>query len=286
MPALLRLDPAHPPLWRTERTLQFGVGAVAVLEDPAPWQQHLVHALADGLPDDAVATLAHEHSVDPDDARGLIDRIAPALHGPAGAAMRVVVEAPAADPLGAAVTVALRAAGVDVDQVDGGDRVVAADERGLLRVLVGHHVLDPRRAAAAMHDDAPHLPVVFTGAGARVGPLVLPGLTACVACDHAQRRDADPSWPVLLAQLLGRGPAELPAAVAYEAGCLAAHLIRDPGLPAVSVTLRRDSARRQWTHHRPHPECCCRAPQGNATAPAGCEPPRATTTATASATPA
>lgn len=284
MPALLRLDPAHPPLWRTARTMQFGVAAVAVLEDPAPWQQRLVHALAEGLPDDAVATLAHEHGVDPDDARGLIDRLAPALHGPDAAGVRVVLEAGALDPLGAAVAVAITAAGIDVDRIDGADRVAAAHERGLLRVLVAHHALDPRRAAAAMHDDAPHLPIVFTGAGAEVGPLVVPGVTACVACGHADRCDADPSWPVLLPQLLGREPAALPTAVAYEAGCLAAHLIRDPGLlHAVSVTLRCDSPRRRFTRHRPHPECCCRAPQGNGTAPAGCVRSPATRTATASA---
>jgi hypothetical protein len=43
-----------------------------------------------------------------------------------------------------------------------------------------------------------------------VGPLVLPGLTGCLRCQHLHRCDRDPSWPRLAAALAGRstpGPA-------------------------------------------------------------------------------
>jgi hypothetical protein len=37
-----------------------------------------------------------------------------------------------------------------------------------------------------------------------VGPLVLPGLTGCLRCQHLHRCDRDPSWPRLAAALAGR----------------------------------------------------------------------------------
>jgi hypothetical protein len=37
-----------------------------------------------------------------------------------------------------------------------------------------------------------------------IGPLVLPGLTGCLRCQHLHRCDRDPSWPHLAAALAGR----------------------------------------------------------------------------------
>ncbi len=50
--------------------------------------------------------------------------------------------------------------------------------------------------------DQPHLVVRARAGGAVVGPLVLPGRTACVRCTDLTRRDADPAWPTLLPQLM------------------------------------------------------------------------------------
>ena len=52
-----------------------------------------------------------------------------------------------------------------------------------------------------VRSDQPHLLVRSSGDGVCVGPLVLPGLTSCVQCADLARRDADPHWPVVLAQL-------------------------------------------------------------------------------------
>ncbi|MBN9172996.1 MAG: hypothetical protein J0I70_02435, partial [Microbacterium sp.] len=57
---MLRLDPAYPPVWRTPTTLQFGVDAVALLEDPEPWEERVVDELSRGLPEGAVHPLATE----------------------------------------------------------------------------------------------------------------------------------------------------------------------------------------------------------------------------------
>ena len=52
--------------------------------------------------------------------------------------------------------------------------------------------------------DVPHLAVVFDDDGARVGPLVEPGAGPCLRCLDLGRRDADPAWPAIAAQLAGR----------------------------------------------------------------------------------
>lgn len=46
----------------------------------------------------------------------------------------------------------------------------------------------------------PHVHVGAFGDRATVGPLVVPGRTSCLRCQHLHRRDADPSWPVISVQ--------------------------------------------------------------------------------------
>ncbi len=94
-------------------------------------------------------------------------------------------------------------------------------------VALAQHVVQPRRAAALMAGDIPHLPIVFTGMGAEVGPYVRPGRTPCLACVAAHRRDADPTWPLVAAQLLGRSVADVDPSIACEAGIVAARQISE-----------------------------------------------------------
>lgn len=294
--ALLRLDPAHPPLWRSERALQFGVDGRARIDDPAPWQLRLIHDLQAGIPRHAVAMLAARSGGDAEAADRLLEALAPVLQAPPPPRSRVVLEAAAGDEAAARVGEALVAAGIDVDAVDGDDRVPAISDRSLTRVLVAHNAMSPPRARAALRDDAPHLPVVFSGCAAVVGPLVVAGETACLECVDAHRRDADPAWPMLLGQLLGREPVPVAAALAAEAGQLAARLLRAEGPRAAhtadggrrehSVTVTSGAARREWRSHAPHPECGCRSPRGTATDSVPSAPVRVTRRATAFALPA
>ena len=115
-----------------------------------------------------------------------------------------------------------------------------------------------------MGGDVPHLPVVFNGTGAEVGPYVRPGQTACLACVAAHRRDADPAWPLVAAQLIGRSIPEMDAAIACEAGIVAARLISEGDRHAArqtthSLTLRAGSLHRTSRAHRPHADCRCRS---------------------------
>ncbi|MEV0525674.1 ThiF family adenylyltransferase [Streptomyces sp. NPDC050439] len=62
------------------------------------------------------------------------------------------------------------------------------------------HAPDPRTAEPLVASGTPHLYAgVIEGTGV-VGPLVLPGTTACANCLALDRADRDPTWPRLLAQ--------------------------------------------------------------------------------------
>ena len=66
--------------------------------------------------------------------------------------------------------------------------------------LVG--VGEPERELVdgAMRAGVPHLIVRLTEGAATVGPFVVPGETACLRCIDAYHTDADPAWPLLIAQ--------------------------------------------------------------------------------------
>lgn len=69
--------------------------------------------------------------------------------------------------------------------------------------VVATETAEPDRVlgAALIRADQPHLIVRTVGDLAVVGPLVLPGLSACLRCLDLTRAGADPEWPDLLAQL-------------------------------------------------------------------------------------
>jgi ThiF family len=52
----------------------------------------------------------------------------------------------------------------------------------------------------------PHLVATVRGETGIVGPLVVPGATSCLRCGDLHRRDADPRWPQLAAQLTADDP--------------------------------------------------------------------------------
>ena len=288
---MLRLDPAHPPLWRSATSLQFGADAVAVIEDPEPWQQRLIRELEDGIPDAALDPIAIALGAPQDAAGAFIRRIARALSSPPARPQRVTLQSPDGFPRDRIhlVADALAAAGAEIaestwfgaphEQVTSGGPVV----------VLAHHLVEPRRVAALMAGDVPHVPLIFTGSGAEIGPFVRPGTTPCLACVAAHRRDADPAWPHVAAQLLGRPAPAVSRAMVVEASLVTARLVseaeRHRGRPRChSLILRADSLHRSMHAHRPHAECRCRSLAGIATADVPAFP--ATTTATALARPA
>ena len=74
--------------------------------------------------------------------------------------------------------------------------------RGHLRcaLLVGVGEPDREHSDDWLRAGTPHLPVRLTEGRAVVGPLVVPGVTACLRCVDAHCTDADPAWPLLVRQ--------------------------------------------------------------------------------------
>jgi bacteriocin biosynthesis cyclodehydratase domain-containing protein len=141
----------------------------------------------------------------------------------------------------------------------------ASAARPDLVVLTARHL--PELQAELMRDQVPHLVVSASEAIGIVGPLVIPGRTACLRCLDLFRTDHDPAWPLILAQLAGRPPgplacdAPLAAAVAAQATSQALAFI-DRGPSAVAVTngtLELVLPSWQWRRRTwsPHPECSC-----------------------------
>ena len=294
-----------------------GVDDPVLLEDPTPWQERLLDALHAGIPDAMLPPLARSLGASPDEAERFIAGIRPALDATPGPELRVQVELPSEIRHGEAEALdrGWRAGGLDPSDAVCWRRDDLASGRAL--VIVADRLVDPRRAAALMAADIVHVPMELAGDAVVVGPVVVPGVTACLACRNAHRTDLDPGWPLLAAQLLGREHAVTEAGVADEAAVLAARLLRAaaPGATALrdaptpgeapvttfSVTVSARDVRRTWRAHRPHPRCRCRdleerppqtrsAPprsrRESANAPEDAHPTAATTTATASAPPA
>jgi hypothetical protein len=113
----------------------------------------------------------------------------------------------------------------------------------------------------------PHLAVMAGEAIGIIGPLVLPGRTACLRCLHYVRAGSDRSWPLILAQLARRRPdppacdAALTALVAAQtAAQVLAAIGTNPALsPLVNGTLEIVLPSWRWRRRswQPHPDCTC-----------------------------
>jgi hypothetical protein len=287
---MLRIDPAHPPLWRTATSLQFGLHAVAVVPNPSAWQQRLVRELEHGIPESAAVPFAMAAGASRRTAEAFLALIDPALAPARPPALAVVVQASSEVPearLGI-VRRALAAAGCGVESAP---PFASGDAEGAAApvVVIAHRVVPPGFTAALMADDRAHLPIVLAPGAAEVGPLVKPGESACLACLAAAHRDADPAWPTLAAQLIGRPIDDMDESVLWEAGIVAGRMLTASARhPAAahdrSLTVRAGSLHRALRTHRPHEDCWCRSPAGTATA--AFPVPRAPTTPRAYARPA
>lgn len=295
---MLRLSASAPPLWRTPSSIQLGVEPAIRIDEVMPWQERLLDALADGVPDAGLVPLARSFGATTDAAEEFARRIDPALTRDAPTSLDVRVELPSTltAPERAALSAGWHAAGLTCLSVDAWETPPAAP--GVPVVVVADRLVDPRRAARLMRADTVHVPVELAGDRVHVGPVVIPGATACIACQHARRTQEDPRWPLVAAQLLGREPVRTDPGLLLEAGLLTGRLLNeslrspahpvnpDEGRASVSVGLSAARVRRTWHAHRPHARCLCRSPEGTASA-AGDEIPSAPTrSATAFARPA
>lgn len=136
-------------------------------------------------------------------------------------------------------------------------------------VVIADEYPDPIRVADLLAAGIPHLPVRLRDGVGVIGPLVLPGRTACLACLDLQRSACDPCWPIVAAQLAGHRGAADPAcaaatvalAVAQVTGMIDATASGGAPPPALEASLEFDVAaatvvRRPW---QAVAGCRCRA---------------------------
>jgi bacteriocin biosynthesis cyclodehydratase domain-containing protein len=134
-----------------------------------------------------------------------------------------------------------------------------------LVVLVGNRTAD--RGAQLARDRIAHLAVMASEAIGIVGPLVVPGKTACLRCLDYVRAGNDPAWPLILAQARSRRPepaacdAVLTAAVAAQAAAQTLGAIETAPVASAAAGGTLELVLPDWRWRRrtwpPHPDCPC-----------------------------
>lgn len=293
---MLRLAASSPPLWRTPSSLQLGTDPAIRVDGVLPWQERLLDALADGVADAGLLPLARSFGATAEEAAEFVGRIDQALtrEPPAPRAVRVEVPESLTARERDALAAGWDAAGLARVSIDAW--AVDAPQRGVPVIVVADRLVDPRRAARLMRADITHIPIELAGDRVQVGPVVIPGTTACTACEHARRTAEDPQWPLIAAQLLGRDPVRTDPGLLIEAGILTGRLLRDAldapatrsgdELSSMSVGLSAAHVRRTWHAHRPHARCLCRSPEGSGSADVCATPTVPTNSSTGYARPA
>jgi bacteriocin biosynthesis cyclodehydratase domain-containing protein len=254
---VLRLDPAVPLVWRDPFSLQFGVDpARVVLRDMSSADERVIAALQAGVTPAGLQMVAKAAGVSARALEKLMESLTDLLVAPVepSATRRVAV-------LGAGPTARLVAHALGELSIGVNSDETACD----LGVAIGHYVLDPREYGMWLRRDLPHLPIIFGDGCVNVGPLVEPGITACLYCLEHHRRDADSSWSAIASQLWGKTSAAETPLTAREVAAIATRIIlrrleTGAALGIASATsIRLDVAtgattRREWM---PHPECGC-----------------------------
>lgn len=152
----------------------------------------------------------------------------------------------------------------------GGPSVASLD----LAVVVGHDAVPTHTAARFLAAEKPQLIVLLREQDGTIGPLVVPGETACPECVEWHRSSHDPQWRDIcreLAQPLEPWPDHRPrherqetmALATVLAGTAASHAllfldgVNRPG--SWSAVLGFDPGSGSWTkqEYPPHPQCGC-----------------------------
>ena len=166
-------------------------------------------------------------------------------------------------PLAQAAARAVRRAAPEVDT-----RAPAPDDEPDLVLLATDEPVDHQRHEALHRRAQPHLVVGVGPDSCVIGPLVVPGRTACLRCADLHRLDRDPAWTALAVQLSsppphGRTGEVALAVIAAGVASMQALAFLDGEVPAsVDGTLEMHPPdwrlrRRSWP---PHPDCRCRRP--------------------------
>ena len=263
---ILRLDSRRPIVWRSPHTLQIGVDPrLAVLDDVTDGDARLIDALSAGVTRAGLSTLAAQAGVPAHRVEEVLRAVAPALAQTdehLGAAQRSPLAIVGRGLAAARVAGVLGEAGHPVAFGASISRVKGRRPR--VAVLVSSLVSDPLEHQRWLRRDIAHLPIVFGEVAVTVGPLVVPGVTACLTCVEGQRAALDPAWTAVATQLWGRAAATETGAFATEAAMEALRIVRRPdAIDGFAVRLDVNTGARTERVWLPSEQCGCRELRSN-----------------------
>ena len=256
----LQLNPRFPLVWRSPDSLQLGVDSPpVVLEQVTNAQERIIAALVTGVTLPGLNLIAEIAGASERDLAALMARLQPAMGATPTPAPRGSVAVIGKGSTAGRLRVAIASAGLVVAEPD-----TPTD----IGVMVAHYVVEPDLVGFWLRRDLPHLPIVFADTGVQIGPIIEPGSGPCLYCLELHRTDADPAWPAIASQLLGRTSAVEDAIVTNEVVAIALRLIvsRLAGAPAeMATSIQLDSSTGLVTHQQwlRHPECGCAALPGS-----------------------
>ncbi|MET4051435.1 bacteriocin biosynthesis cyclodehydratase domain-containing protein [Frigoribacterium sp. PvP054] len=259
----LVLDPRAPVVWRDTDTLQFGVDRPSLVLSPVSrLDERVVAAVAAGHGAGGLPTLVAHLGADPAAVAASVGRLRPALVAePSSIAPSDVVLVAGPGPVADAVAHLLGSCGVDVRR----PAPDARPPRGATGVLVGGHVVDPGLRREWVRSDVTHLLVRVGDRRALVGPVTVPGATACARCLDLHAGEADRAWPAIAGQLSRRALTAPPSLSVHEIASRAARRLWSrldgagvaPDDEVESISIADGLVTRASV--RPHPECGCAA---------------------------
>ena len=245
-------------VWRTPDSIQFGVDApLAVIDQVTEPIERMIAALVAGISRSGLDMIARSTRAATGEADRLLALLRPALSTRVGEPTRTVL----VDGSGPTASLLRQLLGEPGERPD-------------LVVLVAHHVTPPEQAAHWLRHDVPHLAIVYGDSAVQLGPLVEPGTGPCLRCLELHRSDADPAWPAIATQLLGRASLLETPSMATEVAAAAVRMVRESARwSARSIAIVAEDGSRVERQWQPHPECgCIRLPDALAEAEAPGEP--------------
>lgn len=247
----VRIDPSIPVVWRDSDTVQFGLDPIYSTLGPLTIVE--ARGIAELIRGTSLLRLASVVGGETA-AQSLIESCGDVFHRPPRASLprlAVVGIAPGKDIIArtwerATQSILIAESSVDLSGVDV-DFVI----------VVSHFVVSPIDIQPWLGRDINHCTIVFGEASARVGPLVVPGSSACIRCVELTRVDNDATWSAVAPQVWRRSAAADSPALAVHAA--AESLGMYPMGGGYSVRIDGLTFSRAVSPHSFHPECGCQS---------------------------
>lgn len=255
----LQIDPSIHSAWISPTTLRFGIDhPIVVLSDPPARIERLVEALRAGMPAEHYPQVALAFGVNALERDELLEKLRPTL-----LPSSMATSPPPSLRIHLDEDSAVKTPFV-TQLIDAGHRLVAS-ERAELVILTSQFACMPSRARTWMTQGVIHLPVVFGESSVSIGPLVGVNQNPCTFCAELSRVDADPAWPAIASQCMGkRAPTNEPA-MAGMTVAVVVDILREWSCGAEVLTnerlVVRNKARSGFALSREslhvHPKCDC-----------------------------